>query len=125
MAKGSQYRRFTRSRGGNIIYFSVLILMGLFTVFPLFYCILTSLKPLSELLIFPPKFYVTRPTLRNFTALPALLSNLQVPISRYLFNSVFISVVSTLLSIIAGSLAAFTLSKSRVKGKSAIFTLIL
>lgn len=124
MAKGSQYRRFTRSRGGNIIYFSVLILMGLFTVFPLFYCILTSLKPLSELLIFPPKFYVTRPTLRNFTALPALLSNLQVPISRYLFNSVFISVVSTLLSIIAGSLAAFTLSKSRVKGKSAIFTLI-
>lgn len=124
MAKHAQYRRFTRSTAGNIGYFTILIVAGLFTVFPLFYCIITSLKPLEELLIFPPKFYVVRPTLNNFKALPALLSNLQVPISRYLFNSVFISVVSTLLSILVGSLAAFTLSKSKVKGKNVIFTLI-
>jgi len=124
LAKHAQYRRFTRSTAGNIGYFTILIVAGLFTVFPLFYCIITSLKPLEELLIFPPKFYVVRPTLNNFKALPALLSNLQVPISRYLFNSVFISVVSTLLSILVGSLAAFTLSKSKVKGKNVIFTLI-
>lgn len=98
--------------------------MGLFTVFPLFYCILTSLKPLDELLIFPPKFYVSRPTLSNYTVLPALLSNLQIPISRYLFNSVFISIVSTFLSIIVGSLAAFTFSKSKIKGSKALFTLV-
>ena len=124
MAKKLQYRHFTRSKLGNIGYFTILILIGLFTVFPLFYCVITSLKPLDELLIFPPKFYVARPTLKNYTALPALLSNLQVPISRYFFNSLFISVVSTLLSILAGSLAAFTLSKSKVRGRKAIFTII-
>ncbi len=124
MAKNAQYRRFTRSKLGNVGYFTILILAGLFTVFPLFYCILTSLKPLDELLIFPPKFYVSRPTIANYTALPALLSNLQVPLSRYFFNSLFITVVSTLLSILAGSLAAFTFSKSRVKGRKAIFTLV-
>ena len=124
MARYSQYKRFTRSKAGNFVYFTMLILMGLFTVFPLFYCILTSLKPLDELLIFPPKFYVSRPTLSNYTVLPALLSNLQIPISRYLFNSVFISIVSTFLSIIVGSLAAFTFSKSKIKGSKALFTLV-
>lgn len=124
MAKYSQYRRFTRSKAGNVCYFTILILAGLFTVFPLFYCILTSFKPLDELLIFPPKFYVSRPTFSNYTVLPALLSNLQVPISRYLFNSVLISVASTFLSIIVGSLAAFTFSKSRVRLKGPLFTLV-
>lgn len=124
MAKNAQYRRFTRSKAGNVVFFAVLLGAGLFTVFPLFYCILTSLKPLDELLIFPPKFYVVRPTLRNFKVLPALLSNLQVPISRYLFNSLFISITTTLLSVLVGSMAAFTLSKSKVRGRKAIFTLI-
>lgn len=124
MAKKAQYRKFTRSTGGNILYFSILILLGLVMVFPLFYCIITSLKPLEELLIFPPKFYVVRPTLNNFKVLPALLSNLEVPLSRYVFNSVFIAVVTTICSIIAGSMAAFTFSKSNIKGSKFVFNLI-
>ena len=82
MAKGAQYRKFTRTTAGNIGYFTILILFGLFTVFPLFYCIITSLKPLDELLIFPPRFWVARPTFNNFKVLPALLSNLEIPLSR-------------------------------------------
>lgn len=124
MAKKAQYRKFTRTTGGNIAYFTILILFGLITVFPLFYCIITSLKPLEELLIFPPKFYVVRPTLDNFKVLPALLSNLEVPLSRYVFNSVFIAVVTTIGSIIAGSMAAFTFSKSKIKGGKFVFNLI-
>ena len=124
MAKNASYRHFTRSKWGNVGYFTILILAGLFTVFPLFYCIITSLKPLDELLIFPPKFYVSRPTIENYTVLPALLSNLQVPLSRYFFNSLFITMVSTFFSIMAASLAAFTFSKAKVKGRKGIFTLV-
>ncbi len=125
MAKrSSQYRRYTRSTAGNIAYFTILILAGLFMVFPLFYCIITSLKPLDELLIFPPRFFVSRPTFNNFKVLPALLSNLQIPLSRYAFNSIFISVVSTFLTIIAGSMAAFTFSKSKVKGRKILFLIV-
>lgn len=120
----SQYRRYTRSKAGNFLYFFLLILAGLFMAFPLFYCVITSLKPLEELLIFPPRFFVMRPTLSNYKVLPALLSNLQVPISRYLFNSVFITAVSTFLSIIASSLAAFTFSKSKVRGRTAFFAVV-
>ena len=91
---------------------------------PMFYCIVTSLKPLDELLIFPPKFFVYRPTLSNFIALPALLSNLKVPISRYTFNSLFIACVSSVMAIIAASLAAFTFSKSNVRGSKFLFALV-
>lgn len=124
MAKGSQYRKFTRSTAGNIGYFTILILFGLFTVFPLFYCIITSLKPLDELLIFPPRFWVARPTFDNYKVLPALLSNLEIPLSRYVFNSLFIAIATTIVSIIAGSMAAFTFSKSKIKGAKFSFTLI-
>lgn len=124
MAKGSQYRKFTRTTAGNIGYFTILILFGLFTVFPLFYCIITSLKPLDELLIFPPRFWVARPTFDNYKVLPALLSNLEIPISRYVFNSLFIAIATTIVSIIAGSMAAFTFSKSKIKGAKFSFTLI-
>lgn len=118
------YRKHTRTKAGNFFYFSFLMLGGLFMVFPLFYCVITSLKPLEELLIFPPRFWVARPTLENYRALPALLSNLQIPISRYVFNSIFIAVVSTFFSVIAASLAAFTFSKSKIKGKKVLFTIV-
>lgn len=119
-----QYKRYTRSKAGNIIYFSFLCLAGLFSVLPLFYCIITSFKPLNELLIFPPKFFVINPTFENYRILPSLLGKLKVPVSRYLFNSVFVAVVSTFFHIIAASLAAFTLSKSKIKGRNAIFWVI-
>lgn len=124
MSKRSQYRRYTRSKAGNVGYFSLLILAGLFTVFPLFYCIITSLKPLDELLIFPPKFIVLKPTFGNYKVLPALLSNLEIPISRYFFNSLFITVAATFFTIIACSLAAFAFSKSDIKGGKWCFIIV-
>ncbi len=124
MAKGAQYRKFTRSTAGNIGYFTILILFGLFTVFPLFYCIITSLKPLDELLIFPPRFWVARPTFDNFRVLPALLSNLEIPLSRYFFNTLFITIVTVVSQIIIGSMAAFNFSKSKIKGAKFCFKLI-
>ena len=119
-----QYKRYTRSTAGSIGYFTILVLFGLFMVFPLFYCVITSLKPLDELLIFPPKFYVVRPTLANYLALPSLLSDMQIPISRYAFNNVFIATISTTASIFASSMAAFVFSKSRIKGRKVFFTIV-
>lgn len=122
--KRAQYKRYTRSTAGSIFYFLILIFAGIFMVFPMVYCLITSIKPLDELLIFPPKFFVSRPTLQNYKALPALLSNLQIPISRYIFNSLFITLISTFLTIVAGSLAAFTFSKSKVRGVKVLFTIV-
>ena len=62
----NQIRRYTRSKVGNFFYFFFLIGFGLFSVLPMIYCVVTSLKPLDELLVFPPTlFTVKRPTLTN------------------------------------------------------------
>ena len=102
----------------------ILAAYGAFSVLPLIYCIATSFKPLDELLLFPPKFFVTRPTLQNFAALPGLLSNLKIPLSRYIFNSLFVSVVSTLLYVFVATMAAFSLSQSELKEKKIIFVAV-
>lgn len=120
----AQYKRFTRSRAGNVVYFSFLFLMGLFSMLPLVYCVCTAFKPLDELLIFPPRFFVSRPTLANFSVLPTLLEKMRVPFSRYLFKSVFISIVSTFFNIFVSSMAAFSLSKSKLKFRNLFFLIV-
>lgn len=122
--KTMQYKRFTRSKGGNIVYFSFLALAGLFTLLPMIYMIVTSLKPMDELLIFPPRFFVQRPTFSNYAALPALLSSMKIPLSRYVFNSVFVSVIVTLFQIVIGSMAAFVLSKCPIRGATVFFLIV-
>ena len=125
MAKAKkQYKRYTRSTAVTVFSFILLLLAAVFTLLPLVYCIITSFKPLDELLVFPPKFFVVRPTVSNYLALPSLLGALQVSIGRYMFNSIFVSAVGTFLSVIAGSMAAFVFSRSQVKGRKALFLIV-
>lgn len=124
MARRMEYKRYTRSKAGNVIYFTFLAAMGIFSVLPMIYCICTAFKPLDELLIFPPRFFVYRPTWENFTILPVLLEKLRVPFWRYLFNSVFIAVTTTVLHIFVASMAAFTFSKSSIRGRTVFFMIV-
>ncbi len=121
----SNVRRYTRSKVGNFFYFLFLIAAGLFSVLPLIYCVTTSFKPIDELLKFPPSlFIVERPTLQNYLSLPNLLSNLKIPLSRYVFNSVFVSVVTTVLYVIIAAMAAFVLAKSQIKIRKIYFNIV-
>lgn len=125
MAKAKkQYKRYTRSTAVNVFSFMFLLLAAVFTLLPLIYCVITSFKPLDELLVFPPRFFVVRPTVSNYLALPSLLGALQVSIGRYIFNSIFVSAVGTFLSVIAGSMAAFVFSRSQVKGRKVLFLIV-
>ncbi len=120
----SQVKRYTRSKAGNFFYVLFLIFFGSFSVLPLIYCIVTAFKPLEELLVYPPKLYVVNPTLQNFMALPDLLSNLKIPLSRYIFNSFFVTVITTLLYVFIAAMAAFTLAKSKIRGRRVFFLVV-
>ena len=123
-ASKSEAKRYTRSKVGNFFYFGFIIAAGVFTILPLVYCICTSFKPLDEILIFPPRFFVSRPTIANYAAIPELLSNLRIPLSRYIFNSLFVTVTTTFLYVVVASMAAFVLCKSNIKFKKTIFYII-
>lgn len=121
----TQARKFTRSKFGNFMFFVFLFAFGAFSVLPLVYSVTTSFKPLDELLIFPPKiFTVARPTFANYRVLPELISSLSLPLSRYMFNSLFVSIVGTALHVLASGMAAFVLSKAKIKFRKTIFMVI-
>ena len=114
-----------RSRGGDAGIAFFLIVMGIFMFLPMYYTIIQSLKPLDELWAFPPKFYVTSPTLKNYTDLFRLMNTAWVPFSRYIFNTVLISVFGTFGNLFLSSMAAYVLSKIKFPGKGWMFQLIV
>ncbi len=59
--KKSAVNRYTRSKFGNFLILAFIISAGLFSMLPLIYAVVTSFKPIDELLIFPPTFFVRRP----------------------------------------------------------------
>lgn len=124
ISKEKNFKKYTRSKFGNFMFVFFLVMLGLFSVLPLIYSIITSFKPLEELLKFPPPFYVVRPTLQNYRALPGLLSNLSIPLSRYIFNSLFVTISATILYVFIATMAAFTLAKSKIKGKAVFFVIV-
>ena len=114
-----------RSAGGDTGITVFLVLMGAFMVLPMIYVIMQSLKPLDELWMFPPRWYVINPTLSNFGDLFSLMNESWVPFSRYIFNTVFITFCGTLGNLLLGSMAAYALSKLNFPGRKIIFQLIV
>ena len=114
-----------RSAGGDTGITFMLTILGIFMFVPMYYVIIQSLKPLDELFMFPPRFYVVNPTLENFTDLFTLMSDSWVPFSRYIFNTVFLTICGTLGNLIFASMAAYSLAKLRFPGRKAIFQLIV
>lgn len=114
-----------RSAGGDTGITFVLVLLGAFMFLPMYYVVIQSLKPLDELFMFPPKFIVMKPTLENFSDLFTLMGDSWVPFSRYIFNTVFITICGTIGNLIFASMAAYSLAKLRFPGRNAIFQIIV
>ncbi len=91
---------------------------------PMIYSVMNAFKPLEEFFYFPPHFFPRRLTLENFTYLFQLMSSSWVPFSRYIFNTVFITVAGVLGNLIISSLCAYALSKIPFPGHKFFFQLI-
>ena len=118
-------RKPNRSFWGDLGIYIMLIIIAVAMVFPLVFAVSSSLKPLDELFRFPPKVFPQRPTLDNFSDLFVTLSQSYVPFSRYLLNTVFITVVGTFGHLIIASMAAFVLAKYDFPGGKTFFSIIV
>lgn len=124
MAKSIFKNRLARSTWGNIILILFLAVMGLFMILPFVYTISTALKPMNELWLFPPRFFVQSPTFDNFKNLFQIMSNSWVPFSRYLFNTVFVTLVGTVGHIIISAMCAYPVSMYKFPGSKFYFKLV-
>ena len=117
-----KYRIFTKRQFAArvMLYLAVLVMLA-FTALPLIYVVFTAFKPIDELLRFPPTFFVSRPTLTNFSDLVATLGSSEVPFLRYTFNSVLTTVVTVILSVIVCCMGAYGIVKHNVPFADFIF----
>lgn len=84
---------------------------------PILFIIMHAFKPYNELFAFPPKFFVSNPTLNNFRELFLQTTESGIPMSKYIFNSISVATIVIILSLLLSSLTAFGLSKMEFKGK--------
>ncbi len=110
-----------RSAGGDAGISVILVILGAFMFLPMVYVVMQSLKPLDELWMYPPRFYVMSPTLKNFKDLFTLMNISWVPFSRYIFNTVLVAVAGTAGHLFLASLAAYALAKIKFPGRDLMF----
>jgi len=118
-------RKPNRSRTGDFFIYLFLVLVAVAMAFPLVFAIGSSLKPLDELFLFPPKVFPQNPTLDNFRDLSVTMSKSWITLWRYIFNTVFITVVGTVGHLIIASMGAFVLAKYDFPGGKIFFTIVV
>ncbi len=98
----------------------ILILGSIIMIIPFIWMLSTSLKPPTEVLVWPPQLIPPHPTWANYTKVFA-----QIPLLRYFFNSVLISTVSTATVLITSLVAGYVFAKFKFPGGNLLFLLIL
>lgn len=96
-----------------------------FTALPLVYMISTAFKPIEELFVYPPRFFVRNPTMDNFYDLLGALTSIDVPFSRYIFNSFFITIVTVVLTVVISGMGAYGLVKHNPQGSGKIMACVI
>jgi len=118
-------RKPNRSFWGDLGIYIMMAIVAFAMAFPLIFSVSSSLKPLDELFRFPPKVLPQHPTLDNYSDLLVVLGQSWVPFSRYLTNTVFITVVGTFGHVVVASMAAFVLAKYDFPGGKFFFNVVV
>jgi len=117
--------RLHRPSFSRTMLYLFLAVMVVISGLPLFAMVCRSLMPLDELYLYPPRLIVQKPTLRNFSDLLTSLSSSTVPFTRYIFNSLFTTVVTVVASIMVCCLGAYGLVKHKPAGSGFIFAVVV
>lgn len=99
----------------------VLILILIVWLFPLYWIVVTSLKTRLDAFAYPP-VWVFKPTLDSYHE-TFIVS--QSPMTRFLLNSIIISLGTTVFSMIIGTAAAYSLARFRFRAKKHLIFWIL
>lgn len=105
----------------SVLWYAVLSLVAVGTIFPFIWIFLTSFKgPTDAIYSTPPQFIPRAPTLDNYIRVWN-----QLPVARFFLNSIVVAVMTTGLNVLITALAAYPLAKMSFRGRDAIFYALL
>lgn len=114
-----------RSMIGSTGNFVILVIFGMFMLLPMVFIVSNAFKPLDELFMYPPRLFVRNPTMDNFSSLATVFSDSLVPFPRYLFNTFFITVTTTIARVVTATMAGYVLEKKRFPGRKLLFKTVV
>ena len=100
--------------------YAFLLLMALIVLFPFYWMIISSLKTLDEYRMSVPTFWPRNIMLSNYVE--AFTS---AGLGRLFMNTLYVGVVSTILSLVITVLSAFAFARLEFKGKDTMFGLLM
>jgi multiple sugar transport system permease protein len=89
----------------------------IWTLFPIYYLFITSVKPAKQLFETPPRL-ITKPTLSTYHDVL-----IEQKFYRFFVNSIVIAVSATVIAMIIGALAAYAFSQWKFRGREGVFFL--
>src|SRR5579859_5086068 len=100
--------------------YAFLIFAAVLSLLPIYWMIISSLKPLNDIITLPVWVIPTHPGLQNFQALLT-----QTLFARSILNTLIVATINVVLQTLLCSLAGFAFAKYRFRGRSLLFTLVL
>ncbi|MBR0520246.1 MAG: carbohydrate ABC transporter permease, partial [Spirochaetales bacterium] len=104
----------------KVLVYLFLILMGVIVLFPFYWMIISSLKTLTEYRLSVPTFFPTKIMFSNYADAFTTAS-----LGRLFLNTLYVGIVSTILSLIITILSAFAFARLEFKGKNILFAGLL
>lgn len=117
----NQLFRYMKRMETSDLVLSILVILGaVLNLFPLYWLITSSFKTSAGIYKMPPDWFPKTFNLGNYKEL-----FVGQPAFRWAFNSILVSVISTLLVIICSSLAAYAFSKIKFKGSTTLYLIFI
>ena len=104
----------------NLSKYLLLSLGLLVVIIPMFYMITSSMKPNLEVFQYPPRLFPKQWTLENYVY---VMNNTKF--MRYLLNTIFVSLMTVLISTILASTLAYSFARLHIPGKKIIFGFVI
>ncbi len=120
LVPANQAIRFGRPDWFRVLNYTALTLGAFAMLFPLFWMINTSLKPLPDTQAYPPIWLPIPPRLENYTETLAVQ-----PFGRYLLNSFIIAAAVVIGDLVSCSFAAYGFARLRFPGRDFLFKLLV
>ena len=105
----------------SIIIYTFLILLAIAVVFPFYWMIISSLKTYDEYILSNPTFWPTQEIRWENYVNAYTAANL----GTLFLNTVYVGLVSTLLSLVITVLSAFAFARLEFKGRDSMFAFML
>ena len=106
----------------KVLTYAFLLIMALIVIFPFYWMIISSLKTVDEYRLAIPTLFPKYLDWKNYIG---VFANQDLLLGRLFANTVYVGIVSTILSLIITVLSAFAFARLEFKGKNALFAFLL